>query len=77
MAPVYNKEERAVIDQFKTRYMAETSPAGRKNLAQMHIFPSLFNYWATHGYTFDEDEKLYRCDVGFKGYLLYIIGITQ
>lgn len=72
MAPVYNKDEREVIDQFKTRYMEETSPGGRKDLAQMHIFPSLFNYWLDKGYIFDEHEKLYRCDVCFKYFVGYI-----
>lgn len=42
---VYNAQERAVIDPFKTQYMATTSAAARKTIAQVHILPALFNHW--------------------------------
>lgn len=41
---VYNQQERAAIDPFKDDYLNATTPAARKAIAQVHIFPALFNY---------------------------------
>lgn len=60
---VYNQEERTVIDQYKTQYMEATSPAARKDIAQMQIFPSLFNHWARIGEVIDPDEHKLRSNV--------------
>jgi hypothetical protein len=60
---VYNQEERTVINQFKSQYMEASSPAARKDIAQMQIFPSLFNYWARIGETIDPDEHKLRSNV--------------
>jgi hypothetical protein len=62
---VYNKEERAVIDQYKTQYLEATSPLQRKDIAQMQIFPSLFNYWTSIGEVVNSDEQKLRSDVCF------------
>lgn len=55
---VYNAQERSAIDPFKTQYLEATSPAARKTIAQVHIFPALFNYWSSIVEVFD-DEKMY------------------
>ena len=60
---VYDAQERAAIDPFKKDYLAATSPAGRKIVAQLHILPALFNYWASKGQVIDDNEKRIRTDV--------------
>lgn len=65
---VYNAAERAVIDVFKTQYMAATTPTARKTIAQVHILPALFNYWGGLGHAFNESEIELRIQV----YVLYI-----
>ena len=42
---VYNSQEHAVIDSFKTQYIVATLAAARKTIAQVHILPVLFNHW--------------------------------
>jgi hypothetical protein len=53
---VYNAHERAVIDPFKSDYLNATSPGARKTIAQVHIFPALFNYWAGIGQDIDHNK---------------------
>lgn len=61
---VYNAEERAVIDAFKPQYMEASSAASRKQIAHMHIFPALFNHWASIGQVIDTEEEVQlRSDV--------------
>ena len=60
---VYNAEERAVIDVFKTQYMAATTPTARKTIAQVHILPAIFNFWAGWGQTFNDTEMEMRIQV--------------
>ena len=42
---IYDSQECAVIDPFKTQYIEATSAAARKTIAQVHILPALFNHW--------------------------------
>jgi hypothetical protein len=60
LSRVYNEQERAAIDVFKDQYMEATSPGGRKTIAQVHVFPALFNYWASIGTVIDEKQKELR-----------------
>ena len=53
---VYNSQERAVIDPFKTQYIAATSAAARKTIAQVHILPTLFNHWEHIGEAVSGDQ---------------------
>ena len=46
---VYNEEERKVMDPFKEAYMKTVTPAERKSIAQIDIFPALFTYWSSIG----------------------------
>ena len=46
---IYNSQECAVIDPFKTQYIDTTSAAARKMIAQVHILPALFNHWECIG----------------------------
>jgi hypothetical protein len=72
---VYNQEERNVINQFKSPYMEATSPAARKDIAQMEIFPSLFNYWASIGEVIGTDEHKLRSEVCSKYHLECILNL--
>jgi len=60
---VFNQQERALIDPFKPEYMNTTTPASRKTIAQVHIFPALFNYWAENGVDLNDEEIQVRSDV--------------
>jgi hypothetical protein len=60
---VYNAQERAAIDPFKTEYLAATTPAARKTIAQVHILPALFNYWTSIGQVIDDNEMRGRAVV--------------
>ena len=53
---VYNSQEHAVIDPFKTQYIAATSAAARKTIAQVHILPALFNHWEHIGEAVSGDQ---------------------
>ncbi|KAF8801027.1 hypothetical protein BYT27DRAFT_7216453 [Phlegmacium glaucopus] len=53
---VYNVQERAVMDPFKSDYLNATSPSARKTIAQVHIFPALFNYWEGSGQEVDPNK---------------------
>lgn len=59
---VYNAQERAAIDPFKADYLAASSPAARKAIAQTHIFPALWNYWRSSGHRIDESEMRLRTE---------------
>ncbi|KAF8799628.1 hypothetical protein BYT27DRAFT_7263714 [Phlegmacium glaucopus] len=60
LTQTYNTQERAAIDVFKDQYLEATSPATRKTIAQLHIFPALFNYWGTIGEVIDDREMELR-----------------
>jgi hypothetical protein len=60
LSRVYDRHERAAIDVFKDQYMDATSPVARKTIAQVHIFPALFNYWISIGKDVPADEKPLR-----------------
>ena len=62
---VYNKQECAVIDKFKDKYLEATTSSMRKTIAQLEIFPALFNYWKGIGKVYDNKKtrmKLNVCD---------------
>ena len=61
---VYNEQERASIDVFKNKYMEATTAAARKSIAQLEIFPALFNYWKSIGKVFSTEEIKMRSNVG-------------
>jgi hypothetical protein len=80
---VYDEHERAAIDIFKKEYMEATTPTGRRVIAQLKIFPALFNYWESIGDIIDEKERKKRSKVciffvaGGKYYREYIsLGVT-
>lgn len=54
---VYDQYERAAIDVFKNEYLEATTPAARKMLAQLKIFPALFNYWESIGVIINEEKR--------------------
>lgn len=60
LSRVYNKHERAAIDIYKIEYMEATTPAARKTICQLKIFPALFNYWESIGDVIDDEEKVSR-----------------
>jgi hypothetical protein len=60
---VYDKQELAVINAFKQRYFEATSPAARKNLAMVYIFPGLFNYWKGIGKHYTRKELRMKSEV--------------
>ena len=47
--PLYNSEERAVIDVHKEEYLNAASAQERKQVAQNKVLPALFNYWSGKG----------------------------
>jgi hypothetical protein len=60
---VYNEEERKVIDPYKDAYMKSTSPAQRRTIAQVDIFPKLFTYWSKIGLVLTDEEENSRSAV--------------
>jgi len=62
---VYNKQERAAIDVFKDKYMKATTPEARKTIAQLHIFPALFNHWKNIGKVYNKKKTRMKSDVSF------------
>ena len=59
----YNKNERELMDKFKEEYMKTTTPAERKMIAQVRIFPALFTYWSSIGVDLSTKEMDRRSDV--------------
>ena len=53
---VYSKEERLLIDKYREKYQAATSPSQRKMIAKLKIFPELFNYWKGKGKVYNNEE---------------------
>jgi len=62
---VYNAQERAAIDPFKDEYLSTTSAAAGKTIAQNHIFPALWNYWASISQILDDGETRLQTEVFF------------
>jgi hypothetical protein len=60
---VYNIEERSAIDVFKTKYMDATTSDGRKAIAQLDIFPALFNHWKSKGKVYREKDLRIKSNV--------------
>jgi hypothetical protein len=59
----YNKGEHDVIDKYKDRYLSATSASQRRSLAQIQIFPELFNYWKEKGFVYDKREAQIKANV--------------
>jgi hypothetical protein len=51
------------MDKFKEEYMKTTTPAERKTIAQVHIFPALFTYWSSIGVDLSPEEMNRKSDV--------------
>ena len=60
---VYSAEEHKVIDKFKDKYMEASSASQRKNIAQLEMFPALFNYWKAEGKFYDRQATRVKSDV--------------
>ena len=69
---VYNAQERAVINPFKDDFLNAATLAARKAIAQVHIFPALFNYWDSIGITLNDVEMEARSKVSHPYTLVYI-----
>jgi hypothetical protein len=63
---VYTDEERAIINPFKVDYYNAKTAKDRKILAQLHIFPALFNYWDNIGEEISRDDKKNRAEVSYR-----------
>lgn len=63
---VYDDKEREIIDGFRERYMACTTPGERRDLATKKLFPELFNYWSSLGVNLNQEEENRRSDVSKK-----------
>lgn len=63
LTQVYNSQEWNVIDPFKSQYMDTTSPAARKTIARIHIFPALFNYWSGVGQVINDSTMKLQATV--------------
>jgi len=77
---VYSKGERKVIDKYKDAYMAATSSAERRAIAQLQMFPDLFNYWMAKGKIYDKKETRTKSNVHslsnpLSKYFLELIGL--
>jgi hypothetical protein len=69
---VYSKEERLLIDPFKTEYLEANSPAARKAIVQTKILQPLFEYWEKIGEKVPTDKMEQRSDVTILLHLLDI-----
>jgi hypothetical protein len=61
---VYNHGELDVINGFKEQYMSATSSGLRKQIAQVQMFPALFNYWKKNGKVFVNENLRIKSFVG-------------
>ena len=74
--PVYDKEERVILNSFKERYMS-MSPSQKKIFAQNIMFPKLFDWWESKGIQYDFDQALEKSKVSsqifdiYSGMLIY------
>ena len=61
---IYDEQERAAIDVFKSKYLEATTSACRKTIAQLDIFPALFNYWKSKGLVYANEDLKVKSNVG-------------
>lgn len=62
--PKYDREELAIIKQYKERYMNATTPAERRHVVVGDLCLELFNFWVLSRHVcFTELEKERRVDV--------------
>ena len=69
---VYSKEERLLIDPFKTEYLEANSPAARKAIVLTKILQPLLEYWEKIGEKVSTDKMEQRSDVTILLHLLDI-----
>jgi len=62
---VYSDEELKVINKHKEKYLNATSPSQRKSIAQLEMFPDLFNYWKENGIIYDKKDTRIKSNVKF------------
>ena len=67
---VYTREERTVLDKYKDKYMSATTPTERKTIAQLDIFPDLFNHWKKEGKSYNRKETRRKSLVRGSSFLL-------
>jgi hypothetical protein len=60
---VYSDEEQKVINKHKDKYLSATSPSQRKSIAQLEMFPDLFNYWKAKGIIYDKMDTRIKSNV--------------
>jgi len=62
--PKYDREELAIIKPYKEKYLAATSPAGRRYIIVGELCVELFNFWVIScGVAFSDLEKKNRVEV--------------
>jgi hypothetical protein len=60
---VYSEDEHTLIDKFKDKYMQACSSTERRTIAQLEMFPALFNYWKDIGKIYNKDETRRKSNV--------------
>jgi hypothetical protein len=59
----YSKDDHVIIDAYKDRYMAAKTAYERTKLAQLDMFPALFNHWKENGIIYDKRDLLIKGNV--------------
>jgi hypothetical protein len=54
--PVYNAQERAILDQRKEAYLAADSKTGRNQILK-EMLAAIFNYWSSQGQVIINPEQ--------------------
>lgn len=70
---VYSEEELKVIHKYKDKYFDATSPSQRKTVAQLEMFPDLFNYWKANGIIYDNKDLRIKSNVSFVIFISVIV----
>jgi hypothetical protein len=65
---VYNEGELGIINGFKDLYLSANSAGLRKQIAQVQMFPALFNYWKKIGEIYKNHEITIKSNV--RAYML-------
>jgi hypothetical protein len=65
---VYNEGELGIINGFKDLYLSANSAGLRKQIAQVQMFPALFNYWKKKGEIYKNHEITIKSNV--RAYML-------
>jgi hypothetical protein len=54
--PVYDAQERAILDQRKEAYLAADSKSGRNQILK-EMLAAIFNYWSSQGKVIGDPEQ--------------------